>query len=142
MPTEVSPGSDKVSLLIGAPVATVRPDATLYQVADTMQASCVGALVVSAGRGPVAGVVSERDIVRALAERRDPATTRAADIASTSLVWCDVGATMFEVAQEMMDCYVRHVLVESRGRLVGIVSARDILGAYASADGGTESSID
>jgi CBS domain-containing protein len=41
---------------------------------------------------------------------------------------------MAEVAEEMMDCYVRHVLVEDGGRLVGIVSARDLLGAYVSAD--------
>jgi CBS domain-containing protein len=38
----------------------------------------------------------------------------------------------------MMDCYVRHVLVEAGGRLVGIVSARDLLGTYASADMATE----
>lgn len=142
MPTDVSPGSDKVSLLVGAPVASVPPDASLHQVADEMRAACVGALVVRARRCPVAGIVSERDIVRALADRRDPATTCVGDIASTSLVWCDAGATMAEVAEQMMDCYVRHVLVESRGRLVGIVSARDILGAYASADAGTASSID
>lgn len=34
----------------------------------------------------------------------------------------------------MMEHYVRHVLVEHDGRLVGIVSARDVLGAYVSAD--------
>jgi CBS domain-containing protein len=142
MTTDLSPGSDRVSLLIGAPVARVSPDATLHEVADAMQASGVGALVVGQRRGSADGVVSERDLVRALAERRDPATTRARDIASTTLVWCDAEATMAEVAEEMMDCYVRHVLVEHGGRLVGVVSARDILGAYASADIGTEQSTD
>jgi CBS domain-containing protein len=134
MTTEVSPGSERVSLLIGAPVYTVAPDASLLDVADAMVASSVGALVVSEHRGSAVGIVSERDLVRALAERRDPAATRTRDIASTTLVWCDAEATMAEVAEEMMDCYVRHVLVEDRGRLVGIVSARDLLGAYAAAD--------
>jgi CBS domain-containing protein len=36
-----------------------------------------------------------------------------------------------EVAARMMESYVRHVLVRHRGRLVGVVSARDLLGAYA-----------
>jgi CBS domain-containing protein len=122
-----------VSTLVAAPVAKVAPDATLLEVADAMKAASVGALLVSEGDG-AAGIVSERDIVHALAGKRDPATTRARDVSSTSLVWCDATATIAEVAEEMMECYVRHVLVEDRGRLVGIVSARDLLGAYASAD--------
>lgn len=133
MTSDVNPGSDAVSLLVGSPVATVAPDATLHEVADALVAADVGALVVTDGDG-AAGVVSERDIVGALAKRRDPATTRARDIASTTLVWCDAEATVAEVAAQMMDCYVRHVLVEDRGRLVGVVSARDLLGTYASAD--------
>ncbi len=134
MTTDVSPGSDSVSLLIGAPVARVRPDASLREVAAAMVERCVGALVVGEHAGSPAGIVSERDLVRALAEDRDPVTVRARDIASTKLLWCDADATIAEVAAEMMDAYVRHVLVEDGGRLVGIVSARDVLGAYASAD--------
>jgi CBS domain-containing protein len=134
MTADLSPGSDKVSLLIGAPVARVRAGASLRDVAAAMVERCVGALVVGERPGSAAGIVSERDLVRALAESRDPATTRAGDIASTKLLWCDADATIAEVAAEMMDAYVRHVLVEHGGRLVGIVSARDVLGAYASAD--------
>ena len=126
-----------VSTLVAAPVAKVAPDATLLEVADAMKAASVGALLVSESDG-AAGIVSERDIVHALAGRRDPATTTARDVSSTTLVWCDTEATIAEVAEEMMECYVRHVLVEDRGRLVGIVSARDLLGAYASADMGVE----
>jgi CBS domain-containing protein len=126
-------GLTPVSTLIAAPVAKVGPDATLFDVVDALRAASVGALVMSDGAGAV-GIVSERDVVRALAERRDPATTRARDVATTTLVWCDAEATIADVAEEMMECYVRHVLVEDGGRLVGVVSARDLLGAYASAD--------
>ncbi|HZA78136.1 MAG TPA: CBS domain-containing protein [Acidimicrobiales bacterium] len=128
-------GSMQVSVLIGAPIAMVAPDATLEEVAEAMVAAGVGALVLSDAAGDgAAGIISERDIVGALAERRDPASTRASDVAHTNLVWCDVEATVAEVATQMMECYVRHVLVEEGGRLVGIVSARDLLGAYASDD--------
>jgi CBS domain-containing protein len=107
--------------------------ATLHEVADAMAAAGVGALVVGDLDQP-SGIVTERDLAGALAARLDPATTRAGDIAHTSLVWCDAEATVAEVATEMMTAYVRHVLVEEDGRLVGVVSARDLLGAYASDD--------
>lgn len=131
--TDVATGSDlRISALTSEGVARIRPNATLLDVADALAASGTGALVVGNGRA-VQAVVSERDLVRALAARRDPALTRAIDVANTDLVWCDATATVGEVANEMMDRYVRHVLVEKGGRLVGIVSARDLLGAYASA---------
>jgi CBS domain-containing protein len=126
-------GSMLVSFLIGDSVARVSPAATLHEVADALVGAGVGALVVGEGEGAEA-IVSERDLVGALAERRDPAATTAGDIAHTTLVWCDAEASVAEVAAEMMDRYVRHVLVEEDGRLVGIVSARDVLGAYAAGD--------
>ena len=122
-----------VSLLIGAPVLKTPPDADLFQVCAALVEGGVGMLVV-ASNAHVEGVVSERDVVLALAHRRDPATTRAKHIANTSLVWCDAQATVAEVAEQMMESYVRHVLVEDDGKLVGVVSARDLLGTYATTD--------
>jgi CBS domain-containing protein len=57
-------------------------------------------------------------------------------------VWCDATATVTEVAELMMERYVRHVLVEDDGRLVGIVSARDLLGVYAAGDVGADAAED
>jgi CBS domain-containing protein len=107
--------------------------ASLLEVADELAAGDIGVLVVG-GPDRVVGVVSERDLVRALAARRDPAVTRAVDVANTDLLWCDNTATIGEVARKMKERYVRHLLVEEDGRLVGVVSARDLLGAYATAD--------
>jgi CBS domain-containing protein len=122
-----------VSLLIGGPVLEIGPRADLFEVCAALASGGVGMLVVAAG-DHLEGVLSERDVVQALADRRDLATTRAAHIANTSLVWCDAEATVAEVAQQMMTCYVRHVLVEDDGKLVGVVSARDLLGTYATVD--------
>lgn len=129
-------GATPISELIGASVATVAPEADLYAVADGLAGYGVGALVVQrdGDRDDVVGVVSERDLVGVLAARKDPAATRAGDVANRDLVWCDVEATLAEVAGQMMEHYVRHVLVEQDGRLVGVVSARDVLGVYASAE--------
>jgi CBS domain-containing protein len=126
-------GDMPVSTFASDTVARIEGTADLWRVADALVAADVGALVVGDGTD-VRGIVSERDLVRALAARRDPATTYAADIAHTTLVWCDAGATVAEVAEEMMERYVRHVLVEDDAALVGIVSARDLLGVYAAAD--------
>jgi CBS domain-containing protein len=129
--TDQSPAAQMtMSALIGDQVARVAPDASLHTVADALVAAGVGALIVGDGDQP-AGIVSERDLVHALADRRDPAATRASDIAHTTLVWCDADSTVAEVAEEMMANYVRHVLVEADGRLIGVVSARDLLGVYA-----------
>ena len=114
-------------------IARVRADATLFELADALVAADVGALAVGDGDDLLA-VVSERDVVRALADRRDPSTTKAIDVAHRSVVWCAVDSTVAEVAEEMMEHYVRHVFVEDGGRLVGIVSARDLLGVYAAAE--------
>jgi CBS domain-containing protein len=127
------PSSLPVSALIGDRVARVGAHATLFEVAGAMAAAGVGALVVGDLDRP-SGIVTERDLAGALAARRDPATTTVGDIAHTSLVWCDAQATVAEVATEMMTAYVRHVLVEEDGRLVGVVSVRDLLGVYASGD--------
>lgn len=119
-----------VASLTGETVARIAPDANLFEIADALTAGTVGVLVVGAG-DDVDGIVSERDLVQALADRCDLGGTRAVDIAHRELVWCDATATIGAVATEMMEHYIRHVLVEDDGRLVGIVSARDLLGAYA-----------
>jgi CBS domain-containing protein len=115
-------------------VVVVPAAADLAEVAKRLVANEVGMLVVGTVES-VAGVVSERDVVRAVATATGPLTVTAGDIASTNLVWCDATATVDEVAELMMSKYLRHVLVEEDGRLVGVVSARDLLGAYATADG-------
>jgi CBS domain-containing protein len=120
-----------VSAFAADVVARVDGGADLWAIADALIAADVGALAVGAEDGDVLGMVSERDVVRALAERRDPSTTTAAELAHTTLVCCDANSTVAEVAEEMMGEYVRHVLLEDDGRIVGIVSARDLLGAYA-----------
>jgi CBS domain-containing protein len=128
----------RVSSLIGDSVIFIEPGATLLDVADALTTNDVGALAVGDGTRPV-GVVSERDLVHAVAQRLAPEDTRAIDVAQTTLIWCDATATVASAASEMLDRYVRHMLVEANGRLVGIVSARDLLGAYVANDSNVES---
>jgi len=122
-----SRGLTPISTITGDPVARVPADATVADVAKAMVAHDVGAIVVGYEERPAA-LLSERDIVRVVAAGQDPATVPALKIASTKLVWCGAEATVNQVAARMMDRYIRHVLVEHDGALMGIVSARDLLG--------------
>jgi CBS domain-containing protein len=122
-----------VAALAADSVDSIAPDATVREVAKALSVAEIGVLVVGEGSS-VEGIVSERDVVRAVAEGLDPDAASAGTIAHRNLVWCDASATIAEVANEMMEHYLRHVLLEEDGRLVGIVSMRDLLGAYAAAD--------
>ena len=125
-----SPGSTPIATITGDPVARVAADATVADVAMAMADVDVGAVVVGDDQRPAA-LVSERDVVRVVAAGKNPASVPAAEVASTKLVWCDADATVDQVATRMMDRYIRHVLVQRDGALVGIVSARDLLGVYS-----------
>jgi len=126
-----SVGNLPISTVTGDPVARVAADASLADAARALVTEHVGAMVVGDDDNPGA-LVSERDIVRAVAAGMDLESVRAIDVASTKLVWCDADATVDEVATRMMDRYIRHILVERDGALLGIVSARDVLGVYCS----------
>ncbi len=109
----------------------VPSDATVAVAAAALINAEVGAVIVGAQARPTA-LISERDVARVVAAGQDPTAVRAADVASTNLVWCAADATVDEVAQRMTDKHIRHLLVEDGETLVGIVSARDLLGVYAS----------
>jgi CBS domain-containing protein len=125
-------GGAPVSVYTSDEVEAIPAEASLLAAVNALVEGEVGLLVVGSAED-VQGVLSERDVVRAIAAGRDPAQTPVTDVAHSRLVWCDPTATVAEVATLMMTEYVRHVLVGSDDQLVGIVSARDLLGAYASA---------
>ena len=129
-PVVVTGGDASVRIYAADDVITIDSHASLLAAADELAGDQIG-LVVLGSMDEVEGVLSERDVVRAVADVRDPATTPVIEVASTTIVWCDATATVREVVELMMERYVRHVLLEEDGRLVGIVSARDLLGALA-----------
>jgi CBS domain-containing protein len=120
-----------------APVATVmhrstvsvRPDTTLRQVAETLAREEVGAVVIKGSEG-LAGIVSERDLVRALAEGLDPDSERAVDVMTFDVLSVESIASIDEVARTMLEGGIRHLPVVDAGGPVGIVSIRDLLGAF------------
>lgn len=131
MVDELSAGLISVADLVGDAVIRVPSDTTVARAAQAMAEAGIGAVVVGDQDRPVA-LVSERDVIRVVAAQQDPTSVRAVDVATTNLVWCEDSATVEQVAVRMTDRHIRHILVERAGVLVGIVSARDLLGVYAS----------
>jgi len=106
--------------LKGGDVATIAPTANLATAAKMLAERRIGALVVMDAEDRVAGMLSERDIVRALDERLDRAMTR-------SVVTCTEAMTVGEIMKRMTAGRFRHVPVVELGRLVGIVSIGDVV---------------
>lgn len=101
---------------------------TLVEVADALAESAVGALAVF-DEGELVGVISERDIVRALADRRDPGTTLAGEYASMGAVTLPADAEISDAAALMAALCLRHVPVTRDGQIVGMLSVRDLIEA-------------
>ena len=129
-PLETFGGRATITAYMSDEVVALDPAATLREAAVALEEAGVGCVVVGT-RDAVEGVVSERDILRAVAEGIDLDTTPVSEIESRHLMWATTDSTVEEVVDEMMGNYVRHVLVGEDHRLVGMVSIRDVLAAYA-----------
>jgi CBS domain-containing protein len=111
----------------GAAVATIAPAATVTQLLASLAALNIGAMVV-AGPDGLAGIVSERDVVRKLHERGGSLLGQpVSEIMTTVVATCTPRDTVDHLAVLMTQNRVRHVPVVDDGRLVGIVSIGDIV---------------
>ena len=109
-------------------VATIRPDATVANAVDLLHRERIGAIVVSADGTSVDGILSERDIVIALAgDGKDLLSRPVADIMTRTVITCDPGDTVGELMAEMTNRRIRHFPVVADGRLIGIVSIGDLV---------------
>lgn len=112
----------------GATVATIAPHATVAEAADVLRLHGIGALVVSSdGRG-IEGIVSERDLVRALAERGDRILREPVSQLMSVEVWtCAPEDSVEHLMRTMTERRTRHLPVAVDGALCGIVSIGDIV---------------
>lgn len=103
---------------------------TLRSLAAVLAELDIGVALIARSDGS-AGVVSERDVVHALADGADPDEVWAADVMMDDLVLAEPEDTIVDVADLMVAEAVRHVSVVDRGAIVGVVSARDVLPVLA-----------
>ncbi|MFV0307377.1 MAG: CBS domain-containing protein [Desertimonas sp.] len=127
----------------GNAVATVRRQATLAEVAAQLRDLGVGALVVSDDGEHIAGIVSERDVVRALAAHGAGALGRdVASVMSAEVVTCGADDAVDTLMASMTERRIRHLPVVDGDRLAGIISIGDVVKArLASLEGEREALV-
>ena len=114
--------------LKGREVATILPQATLAEAARLLSEKRIGAVVVTGAGQAVAGILSERDIVRALSKHGAGALAHTVESVMTSeVVTCTPEETIPSLMQRMTAGRFRHVPVVEHGRLAGIVSVGDVV---------------
>lgn len=111
----------------GAQVTTVGSACTLLEASRKLAAKRIGAVVISDGDGRLQGILSERDIVRAVAQGgAEILSSPVADIMTRDVVTCNESATLDDVMHTMTRGRFRHVpVVDADGRLAGIISIGD-----------------
>ena len=105
---------------------TVSTDATLQDAAREMKGDDIGAVLVE-DKGSVAGILTDRDIVvRAIAEGRDPASTKVGDVASRDVATLTPDSSVEDAIRIVREQNVRRIPVVQDGRPAGIVSIGDL----------------
>jgi len=112
----------------GDKVATVQPDATIDTALHKLKLEGVGALVVSKDDQTVAGIISERDIVRGLPDHGAALLTmKVSELMTQSVKTCTPDDKIQDIMSEMTRSRVRHLPVVSDGKMCGIVSIGDVV---------------
>jgi len=105
---------------------TVRSDATLQDAAREMKSGDIGAVLVEDG-GSVAGILTDRDIVvNAVAEGRDPSSTKVSDVATRDVKSLTPDSSVEDAIRIVREQNVRRIPVLQDGRPAGIVSIGDL----------------
>lgn len=112
----------------GHDVVTIMPDAMLSDAADILARKRIGAVVITDGKGKILGILSERDVVRAIAEDGGAALGQPVSVVMTTNVKvCDETHTVYQLMEIMTRGRFRHLPVEKDGVIDGIISIGDVV---------------
>jgi CBS domain-containing protein len=114
--------------LKGATVCTIEPTATIACAAKALSDHDIGALVVTDGEGAIVGIISERDIVRVISARgRAALDTPVTEVMTRKVITCGRYDKVDDMMVRMTEGKLRHLPVVEEGRLIGVVSIRDVV---------------
>ncbi|PTW61646.1 CBS domain protein [Breoghania corrubedonensis] len=112
----------------GNTVVSIRPDATLEDVCKLLLEHRIGAAMVLDKNDDIAGILSERDVVRAVGREGDAALKRAAsDVMTTKVETCIEDDTINQAMARMTKGRFRHLPVTRSGRIIGVISIGDVV---------------
>jgi CBS domain-containing protein len=108
-------------------VLTIEPERTLRDAARAMEERNTGAIVVVDPEQPGPGIVTERDVSRAVGRGKDPAREKAGDHVSSTATYAEPDWPLAEAARAMVSGAFRHLVVIDGSALVGVLSMRDVV---------------
>jgi CBS domain-containing protein len=112
----------------GGDVATIAPTAQLSDAVKLLAERRIGAVVITGPGDRVAGILSERDIVRVLAARGPAALTEQVGAVMTrNVVTCTSAETVIDIMERMTTHRFRHLPVVEQNSLIGIISIGDVV---------------
>ena len=116
-----------LALLMRRDIEEVSSDTPLREAARRMRDKRIGSLLIHSGENKI-GIISETDFVRkAIAEGLDTDTTRVESIMSQPIITIDIDKTAKEANDLMATKGIRHLAVTDKGKIVGIISVRDLV---------------
>ncbi|MEI8179674.1 CBS domain-containing protein [Aestuariivirga sp.] len=110
----------------GYQIFTISEAASIKDVIHELAKRKIGALIVTDVAGEGVGIISERDVIHQLSKNFDTART-AGDAMTRTITKCSLDDTDNEIMERMDKAQVRHLPVQHAGKLVGIISARDVI---------------
>ena len=116
---------------------TESPSDSLRSAADTMWRQQTGSLLVMDG-DELVGIITERDVMKAVAQGRDVDATPVSDVMTKDVLTIVPSTSAHEAARHMAARWIRHLPVLDGGRVVGVVSQRDLVGVFAALAPDTE----
>lgn len=111
---------------------TESPSDSLRSAASRMWGHQTGSLLVMSG-GELRGIVTERDVMKAVARGMDPETTPVSAVMTADLITVTPETEVSEAARQMADRWIRHLPVVVDGEVLGMLSQRDLVGVLISA---------
>lgn len=118
---------DLLNMLVNKNVAVIDHDATLRVGAQKMRDLKIGSLIVTR-EGKEIGIISETDLTRkAVAEGLDPGQVRVSTIMSSPIISIEISETPERANDLMKERGIRHLGITDKGKLIGIISVRDLL---------------
>jgi len=118
-----------VGQLMTSDLSVITEDASLKQAAGQMQAEHIGSLLVKKGE-EFSGIITETDVVRAVAEHDDVSQTAVADVMSSPILTVSKKLSPHYARDLMADKRIRHLAVTEDEKIVGIISVRDLLAYF------------
>ncbi len=113
------------------PAVTDATTVSLVGAAELMWREQTGSLVI-VDAGKIVGIITERDVLRTVAAGKDLASITVGDVMTSDVITTTPHTPLRDAARTMARHWIRHLPVVEDGRLVGMISQRDITGVFAS----------